>query len=387
MDYKVNSIIAKVANLCNLNCSYCYVFNMGDEHYCNIPNIFSSELCDSLLKRIKEHCLKYELNNFAIVFHGGEPLILGITYYKMFLSKSHACFRNTNIRITYLLQTNGTLMNDEWANFLTSNNIHVGFSLDGDESIHNKNRKYKINGFGSYKDTIRGIEIFKRYSSINVLSVVNPDANPFEFYSTFKKIGVNNLSVLLRDANYRDDFGIDMNKVLEWLIELFNIWFNDKEKDILKSLNPFTVIINLLLGFEDAGNDAYGEVYNNSLLVLTNGEIQVTGVEKNSGTNKTYNIVTHQFDDVFDERIFRDYYNVHKDEVLCVTCQKCLVKSICGGGRLSHRFSVENSFDNPTIYCNVMKKLITHIQNKIVENLPQSLIDKTKLVPLNIEDI
>lgn len=388
MKYKVESLVVKIANVCNLNCSYCYVFNLGDEHYVDIPNKMSEELCDQLLFRIKEHCLEHRLNRFVIIFHGGEPLILGIPYYENFLAKAEKLFRDTHIHLGYVMQSNGTLMTDKWAKFLTDNKIHVGFSIDGYESIHNQNRVYRSNGRGSYQDVIKGINIYRKYQpNIDVLSVLNTDADPELFYQTIKDLKLHSLGLLFRDHNYNDIECVDFEKTTEWAIRLFDLWFDDKEKGGLKVLTPFTTLINLLLGMEWVGNDAYGEVMNNALLILSNGEIQVTGVEKPSKDTKAYFLQENKLNEVFKKKIFRDYYNLHQERNLCEQCLNCLIRPICGGGRYSHRFSKENGFNNPTIYCDTMKRLVVHIQNRVYETLPEELKEKTQLQMLCYEEL
>ena len=83
---KINSIVLKTASLCNLNCSYCYVYNKGDDTYKNMPKIFAKSLIPILLKRILEYMEKKDLKKYNIIFHGGEPLLAGIEYYKYFIS-------------------------------------------------------------------------------------------------------------------------------------------------------------------------------------------------------------------------------------------------------------------------------------------------------------
>ncbi|MDL2308957.1 radical SAM protein [Bacteroidales bacterium OttesenSCG-928-C03] len=386
MKYEVESIVLKIANTCNLNCSYCYVFNKGDNHYVDLPIKMSEDIYTHLLNRIKEHCLSSGRKKFAIVFHGGEPLILGIPYYEKFLNKVNDIFKDADIEIGYLMQSNGTLLTEEWAKFLVDNNIYIGFSIDGYEEIHNQYRIYRTTKKGSFNDVVKGINIYKKYSPANGLSVANTDADPLKYYETMKEIGFNGVGILFLDHNYADPPEIDMQKTLSWFIQLFDIWFKDKSENKLKFFNPFSTIMSLILGLDLAGNDAYGETLNNALLVLNNGEIQVTGCQKPGKEIKTYYVQHNNLDEVYTEKIFRDYYNVHQDDVLCKQCQLCVIKSICGGGRYSHRYSKENQFDNPTVYCEVMKKLVMHIQNAIVAVLPKHVKDKTQIEALCDED-
>jgi len=387
MKYIVNSIVAKISNICNLDCSYCYVYKRGDEHYNNIPDKLSYEHCEMLLYRIKEHCKRHKLKSFTIGFHGGEPTMLGIEYFKNFIQMENKIFKGTNIHLFHSLQTNGTLLNEKWAVFCQENNISLGFSLDGYDTIHDKNRIYKHNKLGSYSDVLKNIDLCKKYAPINVLSVIDSSSDVNKVYQNIKDLSIYTISFLFPDANYKNNDGVEPIKIAEWLIEIFDLWFNDKNKNNLTVFLPFSMLINLLLGFEKSGNDAYGTVSNTALLILTNGEIQVTGVEKESVNNDGYYVQKNSFDDVFEKEIFRNYYNLHKDSVLCEKCRNCLIKDICGGGRYQYRFSLTNGFDNPSFFCETMKLLIVHIQNTLIKYLPKKIIENTNIRQLNVNEL
>ncbi|MDD4236710.1 MAG: radical SAM protein [Bacteroidales bacterium] len=269
MDYIVKSIVAKVSNMCNLNCSYCYVFNRGNKNYRSIPNKLSEELIEKMLYRIKDHCIKHNLMSFTIILHGGEPLILGIKYFEFFLKKSKYILDRANIKVMYILQTNGTLMTEEWAKFLVKNNINVGFSFDGYESIHNENRIYKNSEKGSYRDVVKGMNVFKKYYPLHVLSVINTNSDPIRFYKTIKDLELNSVSLLMQDITYDNFYNVNTMETSEWMIKLFDIWFDDENKNKLTLLEPFSLIINIILGGANIGNDSYGLVENNCLLVLS----------------------------------------------------------------------------------------------------------------------
>ncbi|MDE5639211.1 MAG: hypothetical protein K2I47_05385, partial [Odoribacter sp.] len=83
---------------------------------------------------------------------------------------------------------------------------------------------------------------------------------------------------------------------------------------------------------------------------------------------------------------FRYYYNAHQDNVLCEKCKRCIVKNICGGGQLAHRYSKNNGFDNPSIYCHEIFKYIVHVQNVLMKDLPENFIKETGLVELTLND-
>ena len=138
------SLVVKVASRCNLNCTYCYVYNKGDDSYLKQPKIMDSITVKKLLNNILDHCKKNDLEKFLIVFHGGEPLLTGVEFYINFVKDYENIFQNSNKTIDFVMQTNGVLLDENNLNILKSLNIHIGISLDGTIESNNRNRIFKL---------------------------------------------------------------------------------------------------------------------------------------------------------------------------------------------------------------------------------------------------
>jgi uncharacterized protein len=97
-------------------------------------------------------------------------------------------------------------------------------------------------------------------------------------------------------------------------------------------------------------------------------------------TKTEFNVINNSLDEAINNNeILKKYYNSHQDSELCEKCKKCIIKHICGGGHLAHRYSSANAFDNPSVYCNDISILIMHIQNKLVKDLAIPDINLEKL--------
>lgn len=387
--YNIQSVILKFINVCNLDCKYCYVFKDKSGKYKSAQNFISFEVYENLLDRIIEYAQQQAIKSFTIIFHGGEPLMFGIENFKKLVKINDKKLKNTDICIGFGLQTNGTLMNAEFAEFFSKNNIQVGFSFDGYEEFHNKYRIFRNSEKGSYAAVRKGIEIYRvAQLPVDILSVINEDSDPARFYEELKEIGARSCSLLFKDANYINWDNAKNQPIINWLTTLFGIWFNDTDKN-KPLLAPFTILINLLLGLEEDSNDAFGRQNNTSILVLSDGQIKVTGTEEGAERKQlsSFNVNQNNFSEIFENETFKMYHDLHSDNVLCEKCKKCKVVDICGGGRLSHRYSKENFFNNPTVYCNVMKSLIIHIQNRLIDKMPIDLKEKLNLEHLNINEL
>ena len=145
----ISGFVIKISSRCNLNCSYCYEYNMGDDSWKSMPKTMSIETMSKVMDRIKEHSLKHDFNNISISLHGGEPLLVGIDKFKDYISviKSNL----DGYRYTIGMQTNATLIDQEFLNYFEENEIYVGLSYDGPPKVNDLNRYYH-NGKGSSKD-------------------------------------------------------------------------------------------------------------------------------------------------------------------------------------------------------------------------------------------
>lgn len=180
-------IMAKPAgSLCNLACKYCYYLEKSNLYQDNPKHIMSDELLE---KFIKEYIEAQTMPQVLFAWHGGETLMRPISFYEKVISlqQKYACGRT----VDNCIQTNGTLLNDDWCRFFHDNNWLVGISIDGPQEFHDEYRKNK-QGKPSFVKVMQGISLLnKHHVEWNALAVVN-DYNadyPLEFYHFFKQIG------------------------------------------------------------------------------------------------------------------------------------------------------------------------------------------------------
>ncbi len=174
-----------VGAVCNLACDYCYYL----EKFNLYKDSTTHAMSEALLERFtKEYINSQTMPQVLFTWHGGETLMRPISFYKkaVRLQKQYACGRV----IDNCIQTNGTLLNDEWCRFFKENNWLVGVSIDGPEEFHDEYRRNR-HGKPSFASVMRGIELLNKHGvEWNAMAVVN-DYNadyPLEFYNFFKSI-------------------------------------------------------------------------------------------------------------------------------------------------------------------------------------------------------
>lgn len=172
--------------LCNLACQYCYYLEKT-YLYAEQPHQVMS---DELLERfVKEYIQAQTLPSVLFTWHGGEALMRPLSFYKkaIELQRRYAGGRT----IENCIQTNGTLLNDEWCRFFRENHWLVGISIDGPQEFHDEYRRNR-QGRPSFVKVMQGIRLLQKHGvEWNAMAVVN-DFNadyPLEFYRFFRQIG------------------------------------------------------------------------------------------------------------------------------------------------------------------------------------------------------
>lgn len=381
----IQALVVKVASRCNINCTYCYMYNHADQSYLVQPKFMSKNTVGALKDRIKNHCLKHDIRNFFVVLHGGEPLLSSVKDLTYFLETLHS-LHEYGINVIFAMQTNGMLISKQHCELFNKYNVGVGISLDGDKKV---NDMYRIDkkGKGTFDRVKKGIEVAKEHMEypLGCLSVINFQSSPIELYEAYRSLGFSTINLLLLDENYDSIDQVPKLKNADWLIELFNYWY-DLEGDKKTSIIKFEDFINLILGAESS-SESSGKGYNKLAVIETNGDIESLDVLKICGENFTkhkFNLHNNEFDDIFQSDLIDVYYN--SKQFLCKKCLACPVHEVCGGGYLPHRFSSKNGFNNPSVYCDDLLMLITHIQNRIIDSLPESIVQETGIQKLTYED-
>ena len=175
-----------IGPLCNIGCKYCFYLEK-EKIFPKSENFKMKE--EILEKYIEQYIASQPTKEVAFTWQGGEPTMLGVNYFQKIVELQQR-YANEKI-ISNCIQTNGTLLNDEWCIFLKKHNFLVGVSIDGPPKLHDAYRVDK-KGLPTYKKVIRGIKLLQKYQiEFNTITVVNKinSKKPIEVYNFLKKIG------------------------------------------------------------------------------------------------------------------------------------------------------------------------------------------------------
>ena len=190
---------------CNLACKYCYYLEKNKLYPTAQRHLMSDEMLEQFTR---EYIEAQTMNQVLFTWHGGEPLLRSIDFYRKAISLQQKYAGDR--RIDNVIQTNGTLLTDEWCEFFAQNHWLVGISIDGPQPDHDH---YRLTAAGkpSWKKVMQGIKLLKKHGvEWNAMAVVNAyNANhPLEFYRFFKENGCQFLQftpIVERLTRHEDD--------------------------------------------------------------------------------------------------------------------------------------------------------------------------------------
>lgn len=357
------TVIVKVTHSCNLNCKYCCVGDVAEHH------VMTAATLDNLFKKLSDNCAES-----TIIWHGGEPLIVGLHFYEKVIEMQskypYHRFKNS-------IQTNGTLLTNEFLDFFEANNFSIGFSLDGCKFTHNMNRPFKGDK-DSFDITFKWYkEVERRGMNPGAICVINANTARYidEIYKFAKDCNVAfkfNAQYPAGRATINVDLGLDNDEIAEAYIKLFDLWFDDKPEErvnirmfdhFVKSIKHLTNGNNSILGYDCS----WANRCQNSFIGLsTNGDLYPCGKFVGEPAFLYGNINDDRsLADILSNEIRGKFINRHDKGV--EACKNCRYISMCASGCPHTAFLINNNILTKNPFCEAVLKLFKHIEKRLVD--------------------
>lgn len=362
--------LLKIHSRCNLSCDYCYVYTMPDQSWRSRPRVMSPALVSLVAERIAEHARDHSLESVRVIFHGGEPLLTGVSPVADALRKVRGAV-DARTRVQGLLQTNGTLLDETTLDTLETLGIRVGISLDGGIASHNRHRIYK-NGQGSHAEVIRALKLLAERPQVygGVLSVVDLEADPVGTYEALLEFCPPTVDFLLPHHNWASPPPRPMENAVpyaDWLVAVFERWYGASAREV--RIRLFDEIIHLLLGGASE-SEAIGLTPTSLVVIETDGSIEQSDILKSAypGASATG---LHIARDSFDTALRLPQIAARQIGMAALSeeCQRCPVRGVCGGGLYPHRYRPGAGFRHPSVYQPDLYALINHIKARLMDDL------------------
>lgn len=351
-------MVKPIGAVCNLDCKYCYYLSKKELYPAGGP----FRMADDLLERyIVQHVGASPAKSILFSWHGGEPTVLGLDYFRRIvaLQRKH---RPPGREILNGIQTNGTLLDEEWCRFFAAERFFVGLSLDGPSALHDRYRIDKRQK-ATHKSVLKAFRLLQRHRvHCDVLCVVH-DQNarqPAAVYRFFKEIGVQFLQFLPLVARQGEHGsaarGLSPHAYGAFLCAIFDEWVH---KDVgTVHIQNFDEATRPFLGMEHA-LCVSSPVCGNIVVLEHNGDVYSCD-HYVDGAHRLGNIRETALADLM-ERPALLQFGLDKRERLPDDCKKCGVLDLCNGGcpkdRIARTAAGEEGLNH---LCAGLKQFYTH---------------------------
>jgi len=359
------SFILKPTHKCNLRCKYCYETHNSK----NNSDSFTPELTKVIIEKISAHSIKQKAKNIKLIWHGGEALLWGITNFEYAFHYCSKTFLDKNIM--HNIQTNLTLLNEDYIRLFKRYNTNIGFSMDGSPALNDKTRVF-ANGKGTSNTIEKKIELCKKHGlKIGAIVVASRfNINDFgEIYKYMNQLGINfKVNPIFKcgeaDDNF-DEIGITPKEYADAMIQLFDIWAQDQSANI-----------NLGMFAEIAGNLGSGKTnlccfskncQQDFTCISPSGDIYPCGRFCESLDFNFGNIKTVDFDQVLEQK--RCFFDKERFQVIKNNfCKDCRFLQICYGGCMHDTYISSKNVYEKTNLCGAYKQIFEHIEQYLKKN-------------------
>lgn len=348
---------------CNLRCKYCFYHDEMHNRNCQSYGRMSLEVLECIISKT----LAASDKQCTFCFQGGEPILAGLDFFRsaMDMQKKYA---RRDVAIFNSLQTNGTLITEEWAKFLKKNKFLVGVSLDGPQSLHDLYRRDAL-GNGTFQRVMESIKLLRTYQvPVNVLTVITAQTTRHtrDMLNFFQHIGVTYQQHIpclnpIVDTEGSQPYSLTAEKYCRFLVSTFNYWYNERSHARFVFNRYFDNLLEMFLGRSPEACDmlgycsvqyaveADGSVYPCDFYMLDNWKIG--------------NILQN---DLLEIDLMRDKLGfIEQSKQKAPDCFKCHWFVLCRGGCRRNRPMLANGTLQKSIYCEAYKEFFAYAAPKL----------------------
>ncbi len=322
-------LIKPASSLCNMRCRYCFYFDVSSHREIDSYGIMEKTVMLEVIKKAFEQSNPSGIIHF--IFQGGEPTLVGLSYYKAFVKEVKKYQKNQ--RVSYSIQTNGILLDESWYRLFKDNNFLVGLSIDGfkeNMDIYRLDNQYKP-VFNQVLNTIK--QLTKYNIQYNVLTVVtsNLSRSAKKLYTFYQKYNIRYVQLIpcLPPLNKgADEHSLKPSQYRKFYVELFRLWKQDVSTSKYIDINTFTNIFTLLNNKNPYQCGIVGNC-STQIIIEANGDVFPCDFYVTE-ENKLGSILDNTYQELL--------YSPEAKRFLCnkvkikEICKSCRYLKICNGG-------------------------------------------------------
>ena len=355
--------IIKPTLACNFRCKYCYLSAES-----KVTTYMDLEFAKRILLEIKEQYNSHQ--KLEILWHGGEPLLWGIENYRIIFEFIDKEF--TDVRHVISMQTNLSLITDEFIDLFLKYNVSVGISLDGPQNINDSERVFP-NGRGTFNTVLSKLRHCKErglHMGCIIVATKKHIGRIPELYNFMCDNGINfkmNPLFISGEAKRNEsELGLTIDEYVTMTTELFDLWFYDKKNKINNSkfIDIASGLLTRKMSLCSLGENCQEHV----ICVAPNGDVLPCGRFCDSELmHFSYgNLHNEHYCDVL-KRIKESKAYKRADFIKNSNCSKCKYFNICHGGCLHDGYINSGDFESKTFMCSANKKIFSNIESRLKE--------------------
>ena len=343
-------LIKPASGNCNMRCRYCFYADELDNREIRSYGKMSVDTMHTIVDKAMEYG-DYEC---TIAFQGGEPTLAGLDFYRDLVAYVTAHENPKKLKIHYALQTNGYLINEEWAAFLGENHFLVGVSLDGLKEIHDR---YRLDaaGKGTYQRVISAIRLLEKHQvEYNILTVVTAATarNGQKIYNYFKKNHFGYQQYIecldpIGEEPGQHEYSLTPEKYGEFLKSMFDAWYLDMRSGTYVYNRYFENLMMIMAGQQPESCNMRG-VCGKQWVFEADGSVYPCDFYALDEW-RLGNILENSFEEMDENRVELGFiqWSMRQQE----DCQKCRWFGLCRNGCRRNREPVTAEHTNRNYFC------------------------------------
>lgn len=364
---KTSLIVIQPTPFCNINCSYCYLPRRDDRSKLGVEDI----------RRIFQSLLTFPTisDQVTVVWHAGEPLVLGSKYYDAAFSVVRELCPQ-NLAIEHSFQTNGMLINDEWCDLFKKWDVGVGVSVDGPKEIHDATRKTRA-GKGTHDKVLAGIGCLQRRNiPFYVISVLTKSAmlQPDSMFAFYQRLGIQDVGFNIDEkeginkaSSFEHDF--DEQLVASFFERLTELMEAQRFPIAIRELE--TILFSIR--FMETSRPSNEQIPFGIITIDVSGNVYTFSPELAGYSSKEFstfaigNIFEHDFEQLKRSAVLAKMADQIREGISACKAE-CQYFPVCHGGAPSNKLFENGTFaSTETLYCRLTKKQTTDFVLSTIE--------------------
>ncbi|MFQ9515867.1 MAG: anaerobic sulfatase maturase [Eubacterium sp.] len=357
------SILIKPASAnCNIDCKYCFYKCLSSNRKEYSKGFMSEETLEQLIIQ----GIDYAENYVSFAFQGGEPTLAGIPFFEKAVELQKK-YNTKNLIIENTIQTNGMLIDDEWAEFLAKNHFLVGLSLDGPKKYHDAYRK-DVKGLGTFDPVMRTINLFRKHGvDYNILSVItNETARKasylYKFYKRNQFLFIQLIPCMDEPGRnaVTSDASLNVEEYGKFLCEFFDLWYEDFCQGEQMDIRMFSNLAQMAAGYpaEECGMNGHCTCY-----FVVEGDGSIYPCDFYCMDQWKLGTVKDSFQSLLSTDKAKSF--VEQSNQVSEKCKSCQYFSLCRGGCRRWRETTKGSPLDLNYLCPAYEIFFEHTWGKI----------------------